>query len=51
MPSSKGKPTDPQKREEARKEVLNMEKGGGKGNWSAWKVRLCPTLEDRCSQY
>ncbi|SPO23781.1 uncharacterized protein UTRI_03691_B [Ustilago trichophora] len=38
MPSSKGKPTDPQKREEARKEVLNMEKGGGKGNWSAWKA-------------
>nr|CDI53740.1 conserved hypothetical protein [Melanopsichium pennsylvanicum 4] len=38
MPSSKGKPTDPQKREEARKEVLQMEKGGGKGQWSAWKA-------------
>ncbi|SOV04155.1 uncharacterized protein UDID_04577 [Ustilago sp. UG-2017a] len=38
MPSSKGKPTDPQKREEACKEVLNMEKGGGKGQWSAWKA-------------
>ncbi|GAC76116.1 predicted ABC-type transport, ATPase component [Moesziomyces antarcticus T-34] len=38
MPSSKGKPTDPKKREEARKEVLNMEKGGGKGNWSAYKA-------------
>lgn len=38
MPSSKGKPTDPKKREEAKKEVLNMEKGGGKGQWSAWKA-------------
>ncbi|TKY89248.1 hypothetical protein EX895_001779 [Sporisorium graminicola] len=38
MPSSKGNPTDPQKREEAKKEVLNMEKGGGKGQWSAWKA-------------
>lgn len=38
MPSSKGKPTDPQKREEAHKEVLQMEKGGGKGQWSAWKA-------------
>ncbi|PWN31857.1 uncharacterized protein FA14DRAFT_151368 [Meira miltonrushii] len=38
MPSSKGKPTDPKKREEAKKEVLQMEKGGGKGQWSAWKA-------------
>lgn len=38
MPSSKGKPTDPKLREQAKKEVMNMEKGGGKGNWSAWKA-------------
>ncbi|CBQ73302.1 conserved hypothetical protein [Sporisorium reilianum SRZ2] len=38
MPSSKGKPTDPKLREEAKKEVLNMEKGGGKGQWSAYKA-------------
>lgn len=38
MPSSKGKPTDPKLREEAKKEVMNMEKGGGKGQWSAWKA-------------
>lgn len=38
MPSSKGKPTDPKLREEAKKEVMSMEKGGGKGNWSAWKA-------------
>ncbi|PWO01402.1 hypothetical protein FA09DRAFT_314184 [Tilletiopsis washingtonensis] len=38
MPSSKGKPTDPKLREEAKEEVKQMEKGGGKGNWSAYKA-------------
>ncbi|EPQ31142.1 uncharacterized protein PFL1_01331 [Pseudozyma flocculosa PF-1] len=38
MPSSKGKPTDPKLREQVKEEVKNMEKGGGKGQWSAWKA-------------
>lgn len=38
MPSSKGKPTDPELREKIKEEVKNEEKGGGKGSWSAWKA-------------
>ena len=38
MPSSKGNPTDPELREKIKEEVKNMEKGGGKGSWSAWKA-------------
>jgi len=41
MPSSKGKPTDPKLREKVKDEVKNEtnKDGGGKGQWSAWKVR------------
>lgn len=50
MPSSKGKPTDPQLREEVKEKVKNEtnKDGGGKGQWSAWKV--CEAvLEFACS--
>jgi hypothetical protein len=41
-PSSKGKPTDPKLREKVKEEVKNEtnKDGGGKGQWSAWKVSL-----------
>jgi hypothetical protein len=41
MPSSKGKPTDPKLREKVKEEVKNKPNsdGGGKGQWSAWKVQ------------
>lgn len=44
MPSSKGKPTDPKLREKVKEEVKNEtnKDGGGKGQWSAWKVRSAP---------
>ncbi|KIW96712.1 uncharacterized protein Z519_02103 [Cladophialophora bantiana CBS 173.52] len=38
MPSSKGNPTNPELREKIKEEVMNMEKGGGKGSWFAWKA-------------
>jgi len=38
MVSSKGKPTDPQLREEVKEEVKKESKGGGPGSWSAWKA-------------
>ncbi|KAF2798516.1 hypothetical protein K505DRAFT_296335 [Melanomma pulvis-pyrius CBS 109.77] len=40
MPSSKGKPTDPELREKVKEEVKNEtnKDGGGKGQWSAWKA-------------
>ncbi|KAL1606670.1 hypothetical protein SLS60_004077 [Paraconiothyrium brasiliense] len=40
MPSSKGKPTDPKLREKVKEEIQNEpnKDGGGKGQWSAWKV-------------
>jgi hypothetical protein len=40
MPSSKGKPTDPKLREKVKEDVKNEtnKDGGGKGQWSAWKV-------------
>ena len=38
MVSSKGEPDNPKLREEVKEEVKNMEKGGGKGSWSAWKA-------------
>lgn len=42
MPSSKGKPTDPKLREKVKEEVKNEtnKDGGGKGQWSAWKVGI-----------
>ena len=38
MVSSKGEPDNPELREEVKEEVKNLEKGGGKGSWSAWKA-------------
>ena len=40
MPSSKGKPTDPQLREKVKEEVKQKpnKDGGGKGQMAAWKV-------------
>jgi hypothetical protein len=40
MVSSKGKPTDPKLREKVKEDVKNEtnKDGGGKGQWSAWKV-------------
>lgn len=44
MPSSKGKPTDPKLREKVKEEIKNEpnKDGGGKGQWSAWKVSFPP---------
>lgn len=41
-PSSKGKPTDPELREKVKEEVKQEtnKDGGGKGEWSAWKVGI-----------
>lgn len=38
MVSSKGEPDNPELREKIKNEVKNLEKGGGKGSWSAWKA-------------
>jgi hypothetical protein len=38
MVSSKGEPDNPELREKVKEEVKNLEKGGGKGSWSAWKA-------------
>ncbi|CAG7563661.1 unnamed protein product [Fusarium equiseti] len=40
MPSSKGKPTDPELREELKEEIKQEpnKNGGGQGQWSAWKA-------------
>lgn len=48
MPSSKGKPTDPKLREKVKEQVKNEtnKDGGGKGQWSAWKVS-CAFREKR----
>lgn len=45
-PSSKGKPTDPKLREKVKEEVKQEtnKDGGGKGEWSAWKVWSCIPL-------
>ncbi|KAK1988791.1 hypothetical protein LZ30DRAFT_419768 [Colletotrichum cereale] len=42
MPSSKGKPTDPELREELKEEIKQEpnKSGGGEGQWAAWKVSL-----------
>ncbi|KAL5381689.1 hypothetical protein PMIN02_010202 [Paraphaeosphaeria minitans] len=50
MPSSKGKPTDPKLREEVKEEVKNEtnKDGGGKGQWSAWKVSCFPRFRCQC---
>jgi hypothetical protein len=48
-PSSKGKPTDPKLREKVKEEVKNEtnKDGGGKGQWSAWKVSLQPLMAEK----
>ena len=40
MPSSKGKPTDPELREKLKEEIKQEPNtsGGGEGQWAAWKV-------------
>ncbi|KAG9259134.1 uncharacterized protein F5Z01DRAFT_26669 [Emericellopsis atlantica] len=40
MTSSKGKPTDPELREELKEEIKQEpnKSGGGQGQWSAWKA-------------
>ncbi|GAM82386.1 hypothetical protein ANO11243_003650 [Dothideomycetidae sp. 11243] len=38
MTSSKGEPDNPGLREKIKEEVKNLDKGGGKGSWSAWKA-------------
>ncbi|OHX00432.1 hypothetical protein CSPAE12_00803 [Colletotrichum incanum] len=40
MPSSKGKPTDPELREEIKEEIKQEpnKSGGGEGQWAAWKA-------------
>lgn len=45
MPSSKGKPTDPKLREKVKEEIKNEtnKDGGGRGQWSAWKVSQLST--------
>ena len=52
MVSSKGEPDNPELREEVKEEVMNLEKGGGKGNWSAWKAtELAKRYEARGGGY
>lgn len=48
MPSSKGKPTDPKLREKVKEEIKNKPNsdGGGKGQWSAWKVGSANDAQD-----
>lgn len=52
MTSSKGEPDNPELREKIKDEVLNEEKGGGKGSWSAWKAgELARRYEDAGGGY
>ncbi|KAF2808902.1 uncharacterized protein BDZ99DRAFT_354409, partial [Mytilinidion resinicola] len=54
MPSSKGKPTDPQLREKVKNDVKNEtnKDGGGKGQWSAWKAaKLSKEYEKKGGSY
>jgi len=46
MTSSKGKPTDPELREQIKEEIKAEpnKSGGGEGQWSAWKVRFSLSL-------
>ena len=47
MPSSKGEPDNPKLREKCKEEVKQMEKGGGKGSWSAWKAAEMSKLYEK----
>ncbi|KAK0615706.1 hypothetical protein B0T17DRAFT_497465 [Bombardia bombarda] len=54
MPSSKGKPTDPELREELKDEIKQEtnKSGDGKGQWSAWKgVKLAKEYEKQGGDY
>ncbi|KAK0644350.1 hypothetical protein B0T16DRAFT_356185 [Cercophora newfieldiana] len=54
MPSSKGKPTDPELREELKQEIQQEpnKSGDGKGQWSAWKgMKLAKEYEKHGGGY
>ncbi|KAF9874733.1 hypothetical protein CkaCkLH20_07870 [Colletotrichum karsti] len=54
MPSSKGKPTDPELREELKEEIKQEpnKSGGGEGQWSAWKAsKLAKEYEKQGGDY
>ncbi|KAK8112462.1 ankyrin repeat protein [Apiospora sp. TS-2023a] len=57
MVSSKGKPTDPELREELKEEIKQEpnKSGGGEGQWAAWKVgegaKLAKEYEKQGGEY
>ncbi|KAK3503881.1 hypothetical protein B0T13DRAFT_508639 [Neurospora crassa] len=54
MPSSKGKPTDPELREQLKEEIKQEpnKSGGGVGQWSAWKgMKLAKEYEAQGGDY
>ncbi|KAJ0166187.1 hypothetical protein CTA2_8336 [Colletotrichum tanaceti] len=54
MPSSKGKPTDPELREELKEEIKQEpnKSGGGEGQWAAWKgAKLAKEYEKQGGGY
>ncbi|KAK0616682.1 hypothetical protein B0T14DRAFT_434912 [Immersiella caudata] len=54
MPSSKGKPTDPELREELKQEIQQEpnKSGDGQGQWSAWKgMKLAKEYEKHGGSY
>ncbi|RYP87658.1 hypothetical protein DL770_004737 [Monosporascus sp. CRB-9-2] len=54
MTSSKGKPTDPELREQLKEEIKQEpnKSGGGEGQWSAWKAsKLAKEYEKRGGDY
>ncbi|KAK8116504.1 uncharacterized protein PG998_004785 [Apiospora kogelbergensis] len=54
MVSSKGKPTDPELREELKKEIKAEpnKSGGGEGQWAAWKgAKLAKEYEKQGGDY
>ncbi|KAI0173097.1 hypothetical protein GGR52DRAFT_541913 [Hypoxylon sp. FL1284] len=54
MTSSKGKPTDPQLREEIEEDIKQEpnKSGGGQGQWSAWKAnKLAKEYEKQGGEY
>ncbi|RYP54454.1 hypothetical protein DL768_000760 [Monosporascus sp. mg162] len=54
MTSSKGKPTEPELREQLKEEIKQepSKSGGGEGQWSAWKAsKLAKEYEKRGGAY
>ncbi|KAK3316016.1 hypothetical protein B0H66DRAFT_560121 [Apodospora peruviana] len=54
MPSSKGKPTDPELRERLKEEIKQEpnKSGDGQGQWSAWKgMKLAKEYENQGGDY